>query len=135
MKPVVGLWIDHRKAVIVTILGDDKPIMLTMRSNIEPHVRFTAGARSKVPHLSVETTAEDQRDRRFAHHLAIYYDGVISHLREAEAILVFGPGEAKRELEKRLEGKGLASRIIAVESVDKLTDRQIVAKVRRRFLE
>jgi len=135
MKQIVGLWIDHRKAVIVTILGDGKEILLTMRSNVEPHVRFSAGSRSKVPHLAVETKAEDQRDRRFAHHLATYYDGVISHLLEAEAILVFGPGEAKQELEKRLESKGLGDRIIGIESVDKLTDRQIAAKVRQRFLE
>ena len=135
MKQVVGLWIDHRKAVIVVISGEGKEVMLTMRSEVEPHVRFTAGSRSKTPHLSMEVTAEDQRDRRFARQLTTYYDGVISHLREAEAILVFGPGEAKRELEERLESKGLGSRIIGVEAVDKMTDRQIAAKVRQRFLE
>lgn len=135
MKRVVGLWIDHRKAVILAILGEGKEVMLKMRSQVEPHVRFTARSRSKVPHLSMEATAEDQRDRLFARQLITYYDEVISHLREAEAILVFGPGEAKRELEKRLESKGLGSRIIGVESVDKMTDRQIAAKVRQRFLE
>jgi len=135
MKQLVGLWIDHRKAVIVSILGNGKEIMLTLRSHVEPHVRFTAGSRSKTPHLSMEVTAEDQRDRRFAQQLNSYYDGVISQIHEAEAILVFGPGEAKRELEKRLESKGLGSRIRAVEAADKLTDRQIAAKVRRRFLE
>lgn len=135
MKRVVGLWIDHRKAVIVAILGEGKEIMLTMKSQVEPHVRFTAGSRSKTPHLAMEVTAEDQRDRRFAHQLTTYYDEVISHLREAEAILVFGPGEAKRELEIRLESKGLRRRIIGVEAVDKMTDRQIAAKVRQRFLE
>ncbi len=135
MKRVVGLWIDHRKAVIVAILGEGKEIVLTMKSHLEPHVRFSAGARSKTPHLSVELTAEDQRDRRFAQHLSTYYDEVISHIREAEAILVFGPGEAKGELEKRLESTGLGGRIVGVEAVDKMTDRQIAAKVRQRFLE
>ena len=135
MKRVVGLWIDHRKAVIVALVGEGKQVMLTMRSRVEPHVRFTAGARSKTPHLSMEGTAEDQRDRRFARQLITFYDEVISHLREAEAILVFGPGEAKRELEKRLESKGLGRRIIGVEAVDKMTDRQIAAKVRQCFLE
>jgi hypothetical protein len=60
---------------------------------------------------------------------------VISHIREAEAILVFGPGEAKGELEKRLESKGLGRRVVGVEAIDKMTDRQIAAKVRQRFLE
>jgi hypothetical protein len=135
MKRVVGLWIDHRKAVIVTIVGEGKEILLTMKSRMEPHVRFAGGSRSMAPHQSLEVTAEDQRDRRFSDHLSTYYDEVISHIREAEAILVFGPGEAKGELEKRLESKGLAGRIVGVEAVDKMTDRQIAAKVRQRFLE
>ena len=135
MKRVVGLWIDHRKAVIVALVGEGKQVMLTMRSRVEPHTRFTAGARSKTPHLSMEVSAEDQRDRQFARQLITFYDEVISHLREAEAILVFGPGEAKRELEKRLESKRLGRRIIGVEAVDKMTDRQIAAKVRECFLE
>jgi stalled ribosome rescue protein Dom34 len=135
MKRVVGLWIDHRKAVIVAIVGDGREIMLTMKSHMEPHVRFAGGSRSKAAHQSLEITAEDQRDRRFAEHLSTYYDEVISHIREAEAILVFGPGEAKGELQDRLEAKGLGRRIVAVEAVDKMTDRQIAAKVRERFLE
>jgi hypothetical protein len=75
------------------------------------------------------------RDRRFADHLNTFYDEVISHIREAESILVFGPGEAKGELEKRLESKGLGRRIVGVETIDKMTDGQIAAKVRQRFLE
>lgn len=135
MKRVVGVWIDHRKAVIGAILGEGKEIMLTMKSHMEPHVRFAGGARSNARHKALEVMAEDQRDRRFAHHLSTYYDEVISHIREAEAILVFGPGEAKGELVKRLESKGLGRRVVGVEAVDKMTDRQIAAKVRQRFLE
>ena len=134
MKRVVGLWIDHRKAVIVTIVGEGKEILLTMRSHMEPHVRFAGGSRSKAPHQSLEVTAEDQRDRRFSDHLSVYYDEVVSQIREAEAILVFGPGEAKGELQRRLETQGLGRRIVGVEAVDKMTDRQIVAKVKQHFL-
>src|SRR3989337_2869763 len=135
MKRVVGLWIDHRKAVIVAIGGEGKEIILTMKSHMEPHVRFAGGSRSKAAHQSLEVTAEDQRDRRFADHLNAYYDEVISQFREAEAILVFGPGEAMGELEKRLQDKGLGSRIVGVETVDKMTDGQIAATVRQPFLE
>jgi hypothetical protein len=54
-------------------------------------------------------------------------------LAEADSILIFGPGEAKGELEKRLASKGLSGRVVGVETVDKMTDRQIAAKVRQRF--
>jgi hypothetical protein len=44
---------------------------------------------------------------------------------------LFRPGEAKGEIKKRLESKELGGRIIGVETVDKMTDRQIAAKVRQ----
>jgi len=46
-----------------------------------------------------------------------------------------GPGEAKTELEKRLESEKLDGHIVGVETVDKMTDGQIAAKVRQRFLK
>ena len=134
MKRVVGLWIDHRKAVIVAIVGEGKEIVLTMKSHMEPHARFAGGSRSTA-NQSLEATSEDMRDRRFADHLNTFYDEVISYIGEPQAILVFGPGEAKGELERRLESKGLGRRIVGVETVDKMTDGQIAAKVRQRFLE
>ena len=56
-------------------------------------------------------------------------------LRDAEFILIFGPGEAKGELRKRLEKSKLGGRIAGVETVDKMTDRQIAAKIRQYFEE
>jgi hypothetical protein len=38
-----------------------------------------------------------------AGHLNIYYDAVTACIRDAESILIFGPGEAKGELQKRIE--------------------------------
>lgn len=130
MKKVVGLWVDHRKAIIVMLVGTGKEIVLTMQSQMEPQLGFTG----KSSEQFLEATAEDRRDRRFEQHLNVYYDEVIAQLREAEEILVFGPGEAKGELEKRLESRGLGNRVVGVETNDKMTKPQIVAKVRQRFL-
>jgi hypothetical protein len=47
--------------------------------------------------------------------------------------LIFGPGEAKGELKTRLESHKLGGRIVAVETVDNMTDNQIAAKVRDYF--
>ncbi len=46
-----------------------------------------------------------------------------------------GPGEAKGKLKKRIESKGLPGRIVAVETVDEMTEPQIAAKVRKHFLK
>jgi hypothetical protein len=72
----------------------------------------------------------DSRQKTFTGHLNIYYDAVIASIRDVESVLIFGPGEAKGELKKRLEKNNLCGRIIGIETVDKMTDRQIVAKVR-----
>ena len=126
MKKVAGLWIDHRKVVIV-IVSDKGEETKQIESGMEKHVRFSGGSRAE------EGKADDQRDRQYTGHLNTYYDEVIAHLRDAESILLFGPGEAKGELEKRLANKGLGGRIVGIETVDKMTERQIAAKVQQHF--
>jgi len=39
------------------------------------------------------------------------------------------------ELEERLGIEGLRGRIVGIETVDKMTDRQVAARVRQRFLK
>jgi hypothetical protein len=74
------------------------------------------------------------RGRQFGNPLNSYDDDVIAALGDAQVIQILGPGEAKRELEKRLESKGHKGLVVSLETVDKMTDRQIAAKVRERFL-
>jgi stalled ribosome rescue protein Dom34 len=124
MTREVGIWIDHRKTVIVSVTDNGEETS-QIESNMEKHVRYSGAAQ--------EDSAEDQRDNRFAGHLNKYYDHVISRIRDAESILIFGPGEAKAELEKRLESEALNDRVVGVETVDKMTDRQIAARVRQHF--
>jgi hypothetical protein len=122
----VGVWIDHRKAVIAIIAGKTEEVR-QVTSNMEKHVRYSGAPQ--------EDSAEDQRDKRFTGHLNKYYDEVIGCIRDADSILILGPGEAKIELEKRLGIEGRRARIVGVETVDKMTDRQVAARVRLRFLK
>jgi len=133
MKREVGLWIDHRKTVIVTV-ENEVEVTREIRSNMEKRVRFSSGTRSKELNHSQGSTAEDMRDRRFGNRLGRYYEGVVSFIRDADSIWIFGPGEAKVELESRLKREELGARIVGIETVDKMTDRQIEAKVRDHYL-
>jgi len=65
--------------------------------------------------------------------LGQFYDDIIAQIRDTELIQIFGPGDAKGELEKSLVDEGLKERITKVENVDNMTDNQIAAKVRERF--
>lgn len=133
MKKEIGLWIDHREAVIV-ILTDAGEEVRHLTSNSGKHIRYSGSSHSKTPQGLKEVTSEDGRDRKFGNDLNKYYDEVIAVIRDADSIQIFGPGEAKGELEKRIEHEGLKARLLAVETVDKMTDRQISAKVREHFL-
>jgi len=132
MKTNVGVWIDHRKAVIVEI-SDTGEETKVIESNVEKHSGRMAGVQSTTHYEAQKVPADDLREREFTTHLQGYYDEVIAVLRGAGPILIFGPGEAKGELKKRLERNKLAGRIVAVETADRMTDRQIVAKVREHF--
>ena len=134
MKRNVGLWIDHRQAVVVFSADGDEEVK-RIKSNMERHTRPSGGSRSRTPYGPQDVLAEDNRERRFAARLGKYYDQVISSVRDAQSILIFGPGEAKIELKKRMARRGMGTRIIATETADKMTGPQIAERVRRFFLK
>jgi len=134
MKTTVGLWIDHRKAIIVGLTDKGEATKLII-SKVEKQPGRFAGVRSTTPYESQQVRADDSRERKFTGHLNIYYDAVIACIRDAESILIFGPGEAKGELQKRIKKNNLGGRIVGIETVDKMTDRQIESKVRQYFRE
>ena len=132
MGTKVGLWIDHRKARIVAFTDKGEEARLII-SNAEKQLRRSGDSPLKGPYESQQVPASDSRQKTFTGHLNIYYDAVIAAVRDGESILIFGPGEAKDELRKRLGRNNLGGRIVAIETVDKMTDRQIAAKVRQHF--
>ena len=132
MRTRVGLWIDHRKAIIVAVTGKGEETKLII-SKVEKQPGRFAGVRSTTPYESQQVRADDSRERKFTGHLNIYYDAVIACIRDAKSILIFGPGEAKGELQKRIKKNNLGGRIVGIETIDKMSDRQIAAKVRQYF--
>lgn len=134
MRTRIGLWIDHRKTIIVAITDKGEETRLVL-SKVERHLQRSGDSPLKGRYESQKVPADDSRQRTFTGHLNIYYEAVIACLRNAESILIFGPGEAKGELKKRLEKNKMGRRIAGIETVDNMTDRQIAAKIRQHFAE
>jgi hypothetical protein len=126
MKSQVGLWIDDRKAVIVTIITPQDGTGL-FQANLEKQVRFSDD-------LSRDSRAHDLRANKYSSSLSSYYDDVMECIHDAEFIQIFGPGDAKLELEKRLKREALSGCIVTIETTEKMTDRQLEAKVWQHFL-
>lgn len=125
MNKKVGLWINRNKAVIVSIVNDVEARRI-ITSDMEHYDLYSA----VVPG---DGAPEEIRDRRFWNHLGEYYDKIVTHIRDATEIQIFGPQEAKYELQKHLESAGLSGYIVSLEDTGNLTDLQIAAKVQKRF--
>ena len=133
MKAKVGLWIDHREAFIV-VLTEKGEETKRIKSTVEKQLRRSGRSPSNESFEPQLVPADDTRERDYMGHLANYYDEVIACIGDAETILIFGPGEAKGELKKRMERDKIGIRIVAMETADKMTQPQIVAKVKQRLL-
>ena len=124
MSHDVGVWVDHRKAVIVSIAAGEVTTK-TLTSDAGAHPRYSG---------SQESGGEKKYEERHNQDLDRYYADVIGQLGKPDAVLLFGPGEAKLQLKARLgRCQGSPESIVAVESTDKLTDPQIVAKVKEHY--
>jgi hypothetical protein len=119
-KPM-GLWIDHRGATLVTVTPEAATVRHII-SGVEKQVRVSS--------LPVQRAADDMRDRRIGHQLDRFYANVVAALNGADAVLILGPGEAKRELAQALAGARHGRQVAQLESAARLTERQIVARVR-----
>ena len=118
------MWIDHRKAVIVSASGETVTTK-TLASDVAGH-----------PHYGGQQDGggEQKYEARHNQDLDRYYDEVIRLLGAPEAILIVGPGEAKQELKARLSrSKSPVKPAIDVDAADHLTEAQIVAKVKKHF--
>ncbi len=121
MTKEIGLWIDHRQALIVSNFDQEEDVK-RIKSDME-----------KMGSESRGDTGEDARDKHASNQLNHYYDEIIEYVRDATAILILGPGEAKTEFQKRLESHDHIERTIMVKPADNLTDNQIVAEIRQHF--
>lgn len=104
MNTNVGIWIDHKQAIIVAVTGKELHIG-QIASNTERQQRRSGDSQLKNSLKPRRAIADDIQLRSYTGHINRYYDSVIAYIGNAEAIMIFGPGEAKGELKKRLEKK------------------------------
>ena len=124
MNQKVGVWLDHKSAVIVSTSAGHVTSK-TLESEVGAHPRYSGQEGGG---------GEKKYEQRHGEQLDRYYDDIISQLGLPEALLIFGPGEAKLELKERLSrSKALSGCTVDLETADKLTDPQIVAKVKDHF--
>lgn len=129
-----GVWIDHRRAVVVELDGDDARTAVIL-SNVEKHPERGGDSPMKGRYEARQVPADDRRQRALTGELNTFYDAVIARLRRHDQLLLLGPGEAKEELHKRIGKVNPDTQVLSVQTEDKMTDPQVVARVRSFFGE
>jgi len=133
MMQKIGIWIDHKEAILVSV-EDTQTTIERIESNAESHFRPSGGWKASGTNVAQSVSKEQKADERRKHQFHNFYQEVIEKAGKANSIYIFGPGEAKLELAKEIEKtKSQHVKIAAVEAADRLTENQIVAKVKSFF--
>jgi stalled ribosome rescue protein Dom34 len=127
-----GVWIDHHKAVVV-LLTDDREDMLQILPEHGASMRSPANARLTHSYSRNDYVAEDKRERKVMARVDQFYDQVVACIRDAQAILILGPGEAKGEFRRRIATRKLRGHVAEMKTCARLTDQQIADYVRQHF--
>src|ERR1035441_10376849 len=117
LKAEAGVWINHREAVIV-VLSKTGEETRRIQSSAERQPR-RSGKPSTGRFEYQAVPSDDSRQREYTGHLARYYDEIISFLRDAGTVLIFGPGEAKGELKKRFEKDKTGAQTVTMRSEER----------------
>jgi len=132
MGTKAGVWIDHNQAIVVLVTDAGQEIR-KFNSGMKPAGRPGGKSRSKNKYTPNDFIAEDRRERKLADERKKVFEEVLACTRGADSLLILGPGEAKGEFNKHIQAKKLCGLMVEMETTDKMTDRQVAAKVGEHF--
>lgn len=123
-----GIWIDYDKAFLIQI-SPSKTEIKKIESNIE-HFHVHGGSRSKIAYGPQDNVSESKLLARKRQQQSDFFSEVIKKVDPHDAIVVFGPAEAKVGLKKAfLNHSSFKKKNISVESTDNMTENQMKAWV------
>ncbi len=129
----IGIWLDKEKAYIVSLKNDETSID-TIQSEIETfNIGGGSGTRFKGgPQDVVQDSKYLEREK---HQLKSYFKEIASKIKNADAIVIFGPATTNEKLFKELKKnyKEINAKVKAVKKADSMTDNQVKALVRDFF--
>lgn len=132
MKKKAGIWLDSREAFIVELIAEEA-VVTRVPSDIE-NFNVVGGSRSSTPWGPQEEVSERKYLERRKHQEQQYFSALWNTLKEMDEIYIFGPAEAKIGLEKAIrEHTALKPKLLAVETADSMTEKQLIAQVRQFF--
>ena len=132
MEKQVGIWIDSKKAIIVSLDGQKEEKITEIDSEVENSVYHNKEGNKGTFSGSHHGDSETKFDNRKKEEMNYYLKSVMNYIKKSDYLYIFGPGETKTKLEQKIhDDKSLRkTNLKAVETSDNLTLNEIVAKVR-----
>lgn len=127
-----GIWIDREHATAV-LVSDNENELETFHAGVSKPFPQTKESRAEHEYTRNDFVAEDKLERKQSHARSEMYDSILRYVASAEALFIFGPGEAKKEFQKHIASSGDRKHIVEIESSDKVTNPQLIAKIREHF--
>ena len=132
MEKQIGIWIDSKKAIIVTLEGQKEEKIIEIDSDVENRIyhnkESNKGTFSGSHHSDSETKFENRKKEQLSYYLKL----VMNNIKESDYLYLFGPGETKIKLEQKIRVEKSLDKINlkAVETSDSMTLNGIVAQVK-----
>jgi hypothetical protein len=128
-----GIWLDKDKAYIVSI-ENGKETMLKVSSNIE-HFHIGGGSGSRLKGGPQDVIQDSKYLEREKHQFKSYFNEIIQHIKNADALMLFGPSDTNNKLKKELNlfYKKLDKKVLLVKKTDSMTLNQTQELVRNSF--
>jgi hypothetical protein len=129
----VGIWIDQQNAIAVSITDNGQEVLHFAAGDPKPFpaTKETVATHSYRPN---DFRPEDRIERKEEAARKKMYDAVIASFPELQALLILGPGEAKKEFARHIATqKRLSNVIVEIETSDKMSEPQLVSLVRQHF--
>lgn len=132
MEKQVGIWIDTKKAIIVTLDGHKEEKITEIDSEVENNVYHNKEGNKGTFSGSHHSDNETKFDNRKKEQMDYYLEAVMGYIKKSDYLYIFGPGETKLKLEQKIRDEKSLGKINlkAVETTDSMTLNQIVAQVK-----
>ncbi|WP_299667810.1 hypothetical protein [uncultured Polaribacter sp.] len=129
----IGVWLDKEKAHIVRI-ENGKEALETIVSEVE-NFRIHGGSGTRFKGGPQDVVQDSRYLEREKNQLRSYFRNIATAIKDADALVLFGPAEAYKKFHKELleNYPNLNKKIKGVKNADSMTTNQTIALIRDFF--
>lgn len=133
----LAVFIDHTQARFIGMDNSKASFLQTLESDRESHPRYRGESSNQARFGSDPyhgSNNEYSKNMQEQESIKMYYHHIKDQLQQYDEILLFGPGQAKKELHNYLiDQSAFREKTIHVQNSDYITDNQLLETVNKYF--